>query len=362
MVRGQREDHRDPERERAAMRILITGAAGFIGSHATTVALEAGHEVVTIDGLRYAANPERLKEGAEHRYWDLRSPIPRWLIEELGRFDVVWHFAADSHVDRSLTDPVPFVQGNVAATLNLLEACRNDNHPLGILKDNGYVVQVSTDEVYGPGLEGHAEWSRILPSNPYAASKAAQEAIAISYWRSFGVGLVITNTMNNYGDGQDPEKFIPKAISHLQMGVSMPVHAQWHAASEEWISGSRCWLPVKEHAKALLSLDAALADGRADHLGDRVYQSHHYSSSPVRMNITGPMLSNAGVVRLLAEGLGIRISDDIIEFVDFHSSRPGHDLHYSLDGSAAAKNDVYIAPTFTEVAIDLKALSHRAVL
>jgi dTDP-glucose 4,6-dehydratase len=190
-------------------RILVTGIGGFVGSHfAEHILKNTDWEIVGIDSFRNKGDSLRLRHLAKeprltvHTH-DLQAPISDRMIEVIGSIDYVINIASDSHVDRSISDPVPFVENNVALILNVLEYCRR-------VKPSK-LIQCSTDEVFGPALEGtaHTEWYPILPSNPYAASKAAQNAIAISYWRTYNVPLIITHCMNMIGERQDKEKFIP---------------------------------------------------------------------------------------------------------------------------------------------------------
>ena len=174
---------------------------------------------------------------------DLRAPIHGWLDDRIGAVDAVLHLAAESHVDRSIAGPAPFIRNNVDVTVNMLEWAR---YRPGLT----HFIQVSTDEVYGPAeLHAHAEWDTIRPSNPYAASKACQEAVAFSYWRTYGLPVVIINIMNMFGERQDREKFVPKAIAAVLAGDEVPLHGRPYAAG--WEPSSRCWLHARNFADAL---------------------------------------------------------------------------------------------------------------
>lgn len=200
-------------------RVLITGAAGFAGHHLVEHLLATTDwQLVCLDGLTYAGDIDRLTAiggydptRVEIHWHDLRSPIGPALDERLGRINSVLHLAANSHVERSITDPVPFVMSNVAISTHLLDWAR--------LRGNlSHFIQISTDEVYGPAADGHShtEWEPAIPSNPYAASKAAQEAVAISYWRTFGVPVVITNCWDPKTRVLTPDG--PKGYEDLQIG------------------------------------------------------------------------------------------------------------------------------------------------
>ncbi len=298
-----------------AEHVLVTGAGGFIGHHLVEHWLaNTDDEIVGVVSFRHRGCPLRLRHLQESPrlrivYHDLRGPITLRLAEVIGPVDVVLHLAAQSHVDRSIADPVPFIRNNVDVTLNLLEYAR-------VAKPRLF-VQVSTDEVYGSAAPGqaHSEWSSIVPSNPYAASKAAQEAIAVSYWRTYGAPVVITNTMNNFGERQDPEKFIPLLIRSVLAGERVAIHGQ------DGVPGSRFYLHARNHADALLFLSR------------RLKKAPPYPSltRPLRLNVVGEHeIDNVALAYRIANLLGKPL---VAELVDHHSSRPGHDLRYALDGA-----------------------------
>lgn len=198
-------------------------------------------------------------------------------------------------------------------------------------------VQVSTDEVYGPAAVGHShkEGEPFAPSNPYAASKAAQEMIAFSYWRSFGVPVIITNTMNNFGERQDMEKFVPMTIAKIMRGELNIIHGR--KVDGEWESGSRVWLHARNHADAVKFILENCPVIR--------YSSANQVTAPLRFNVAGDReISNLEIVRMIGRIMGIAPK---VEFVDFHSSRPGHDLRYSLDGEALRAAG-WVMPVSTE--------------
>lgn len=228
----------------------------------------------------------------------------------------IWNIASESHVDRSLEDPVPFVENNVKLILNVLEYAKEVEPEI--------FLQMSTDEVFGPAPEGysHHEWDKIKPSNPYSASKAAQEAIAYSYWRAYNVPVVLTNTMNLIAPGpgyQSSEKFVPLVVSKVANEEEVQIHS-----TPEGVSGSRCWIDVRDFADAWLFLTERLA-------GDPGIR--YYPSMPEelhRYNIVGPEASNLKVAQMIADEMGEAL---YYRMVNFHDSRPGHDPRYSLDGS-----------------------------
>lgn len=297
-------------------RVLLTGSAGFVGSHFVDHFLEkTDWEIIGLDSFRHRGDSLRINPNKD-RYriftCDVGAPISDRVAYEIGPVNYVINMASDSHVDRSITDPVPFLQNNVNIAISMLEYARK-------FRDIEKFIQISTDEVYGPAPEGvnHKEWSPILPSNPYSASKASQEAIGISYWRSYDVPLIITNTMNMFGQRQDKEKFIPLLISKINNGEVVTIHG-----SEDYI-GKRHYLHARNFADGILFL-----------LKDKIptqYADSLHVTIPDRFNIVGEVeLDNLQVAKKVAEILEKPLK---YELVDFHRARPGHDRRYALDRS-----------------------------
>jgi dTDP-glucose 4,6-dehydratase len=238
---------------------------------------------------------------------DLTAPIGERLGHRIGPVDYIWNIASESHVDRSIEDPRPFIENNVSLAITMLDYAR-------IAKPEVF-CQISTDEVFGPAPAGilHGEWAPHIPSNPYSASKSAQEAIAISYWRTFGVPVILTSTMNNIGERQDPEKFVPMCIRRILRGEVVTIHG-----TPEHI-GSRFYLHARNHADALLFLTKKGATNYPD--ADR----------PDKFNVVGEEeIDNLTLANMIADILGKPLN---YKLLDFHSARPGHDLRYALDGS-----------------------------
>jgi dTDP-glucose 4,6-dehydratase len=245
---------------------------------------------------------------------DLRSGIDSVTIAKFGPVDYVLNVASESHVDRSIESPASFIRDNVAIACSVLDYARRVRPQI--------FLQMSTDEVYGPAPSGYAsrEWDVIAPSNPYSASKAAQEAIAFSYWRTYGVPVVITNTMNIVGEMQDPEKFVPMIIKRVLAGKAVTVHTDSHGTP-----GSRFYLHARNLADAWLWL--LNEEGHAWDL----QQYSDGSTRPTRFNIVGEReVNNIELVNMIGGFLG---REPVVELADFHSSRPGHDLRYALDGT-----------------------------
>lgn len=313
------------------MRVLVTGGSGFIGHHVVEHILSnTDWEIVVLDSFRNLGTSSRIRyildntSGSADRLkvmvHDLTAPIDHMTAQEIGDIEVIFNLASESHVDRSISDPVPFIHNNVLLATTVFEYART-------LKNLKAVIQISTDEVYGPvsGDVMHKEWAPILPSNPYSASKAAQEAIAISYWRTYDLPIIISNTMNVAGERQNVEKFIPKVVNSILMGNPISIHAV--KDGDSWISGSRRYLDVKNQADALLFIVNKALDGHPVKYSDGL-------KMPERINVAGEQeIFNDEMVSTISDILGIKAS---VYYVDFKDSRPGHDLHYGLDGEKLA--------------------------
>ena len=313
------------------MKVLLTGAGGFVGHHTLAHLLKTTDwEVVATDSFRHYGVSARIRAvfdelpGERSRVkvvtHDLSTPIDSITAREFGNPDVIINMASDSHVDRSITDPRPFVENNVGLVLTLLEYART-------LPDLITFIQIGTDEVYGPAPVGfnHPEWSPQIPSNPYSASKSAQEAIAIAYWRTYNIPLILTNTMNIIGERQDVEKFVPLIIRSLQKSVPVPVHSIMHANA--WECGSRFYLHARNQADALRFL--------IKHFSGTPHRYTDGLDRPERFNVSGEVeVSNDEMVFLIAKFLGIsKQTSEIIEYVNVEGARPGHDLRYALNGA-----------------------------
>ncbi len=317
-------------------RVLLTGGLGFIGSHTVEHWLRnTDWEIVVMDALRFSGRIERLTDIEAYDpnrvqvvWHDLRSPLHNQIKDAIGDVDYIVNMASDSHVDRSITDPVPFIQNNVSVAVNMLEYARE------VMPQK--FVQISTDEVYGPAPHGysHKENEVHRPSNPYSASKSAQEAIAFSYWRTYGVPLIITNTMNNFGERQHPEKYVPMVMKKILHRELIEVHGK-EKDDGHWDIGSRVWLHARNHGDAIQFI---LNKVQPQLFSDSVIE-------PEKFNVAGEKeIDNLEIVDMIAR---ILECDANYKLVDFHTSRPGHDLRYSLDGTKL-KDYGWVAPMSLE--------------
>ncbi|MGI9950906.1 dTDP-glucose 4,6-dehydratase [Moorellaceae bacterium AZ2] len=290
------------------MKLLITGGAGFIGCNFIRYLLKEHPDwyIVNLDKLTYAGNLENLKSVENnpcHRF--VRGDIAdRELVNHLFReekFDAVANLAAESHVDRSILDPSPFIETNIKGTQVLLEAARQ--HGVKIF------LQVSTDEVYGslePGDPPFTEESPLKPNSPYSASKAAADLLCRAYFRTYGVPVVITRCSNNYGPYQFPEKFIPVCITNALEGKPIPLYGDG--------LNIRDWIHVEDHCRAL---DLVLQKGRPGEVYNIGANNEH---------------TNLEIVKTILKLMGK--PESLITFV---KDRPGHDRRYAIDAQKIRK-------------------------
>jgi len=304
-------------------KVLLTGAGGFFGSHLLRhLMVNTDWEFVCPCSWEHKGTPERLENAIAGMdanrvtviTHDLSAPFTEVTKKRIGKIDIILNIASNSHVDRSIIDPAPFVEGNVKLAINMLEYARECKPEL--------FLQFSTDEVYGvaPAGVNHKEWATIIPSNPYSASKACQEAIAISYWRTYGVPIIITNTMNNFGEMQQGSKFPAMIQKWIENNETVIIHGK------EGQIGTRYYIHSRNKSDALLFI--------LKNLPPHLHESGAVDK-PDRYNIVGDVqLDNLELAQTIAKLMDKELK---YEMVDFHSTRPGHDPHYGLNGSKLKK-------------------------
>jgi dTDP-glucose 4,6-dehydratase len=272
------------------VRLLVTGGAGFIGSHFVKRMLVAGEDVVVLDKFTYAGNPANLPEGVECRHGDIAAEED---VEGIGAVDAIVNFAAETHVDRSILGPEDFVRTDVLGTLVLLQAAE---------RLSARFVQVSTDEVYGdvePGWSSRED-DPLHPSSPYSAAKAGGDLQVLAAVRTFGVNASITRGSNTYGPHQYPEKILPLFTTNALDGEALPLYGDGRQI--------RDWLHVEDHCAAI---ELVLREGAAGEVYNVGASEEH---------------ENVELTRVIVERLGV--DPALVRHVD---DRAGHDRRYSLE-------------------------------
>jgi dTDP-glucose 4,6-dehydratase len=303
--------------------VLITGGAGFIAHHVIQLFLtKTDWNIITLDRLDYSGNLNRLSEVLQQFdekdrkrvkivFHDLKAEINPLVSSFIGKPDIILHLAASSHVDRSITHPMEFIMDNTIGTANLLEYARKlDNLEL--------FLYFSTDEIFGVAPPGvfYKERDRYNSTNPYSASKAAGEEFCVAYENTYKLPMMITHTMNVFGERQTPEKFIPLCIKRVLNDEKVFIHSD----SSKTIAGSRFYIHAADVADALLFLLTKNPDVNLD-----------YGNAKCRkFNIVGKEeIDNLTLAQMIASAQNKELN---YEMIDFHSSRPGHDLRYALSG------------------------------
>ncbi len=304
---------------------LITGGAGFIAHHLIARILnETDWNIVTLDRLDYSGNLNRLNDILEFQctpeqrkrvrvvWHDLKAELNPLVRKEIGKVDYVLHLAAGSHVDRSIDYPMEFVMDNVVGTCNILDFARSQDNIERFL-------YFGTDEVFGPAPDGikYKEEDRYNSTNPYSASKAGGEELAVAYENTYKLPVYVTHTMNVFGERQHPEKYIPMCIRRARDGDVITVHSD----RTKTIAGSRHYIHADDVSSAVLFL--------LNYQG--TFAPTWGNAKCPKFNIVGSEeLNNLELAQIIADAQGKELN---YEMVDFHSSRPGHDLRYALDGN-----------------------------
>jgi dTDP-glucose 4,6-dehydratase len=292
-------------------KVLVTGGAGFFGHHLVEHLLkETDYEIVVLDKLNYASKGyDRLRDIGVYddrritRFaHDFTLPIVDGLAHEIGAVDYILHVGAETHVDNSISNPEPFVRSNVLGTFQMLEYARR-------IDSLEWFLYFSTDEVFGPapGRTNYKEWDRYNSTNPYSATKAAGEELCLAWANTYKLPVKITHTMNLIGERQHPEKYVPSCIKKIIARQKITVHGDRTKTQ----AGSRFYLHARNAADAVCFI---LKE----------------SAQREKYNIVGQQeIDNLTLARKIAVILDMPMD---YELVDFHGSRPGHDLRYGLDG------------------------------
>lgn len=309
-------------------RVLLTGGAGFIGHHIIDLFLrETDWEIVSLDRLDYSGNlnrldsivgsfPKETQKRVKVVWHDLKAPITELTANFIGPVDIILHLAASSHVDRSISHPMEFVFDNTVGTVNVLDFARTQ-------KNLERMIYFSTDEIFGiapPGI-AYKERDRYNSTNPYSASKAAGEEFCVAYENTYKLPIFITHTMNVFGERQHPEKYIPMCIRKVRDDETIYIHSD----STRTIPGSRFYIHGADVADAMYFL----LNLNEEQLR-KVYKPDFGGAKCPKFNVVGKEeINNLQLAQYIADAQGKSLK---YEMVDFHTSRPGHDLRYALSG------------------------------
>ncbi len=276
--------------------IIVTGGMGFIGSNFIRFleASEFSGNLLNVDALKMGSNTKNLEGLKLKGYSFLNRDLSEKKVD-VENFDCIFNFASETHVDRSIADPELFLKNNIWLVFNILEAIR-------LSKSNIRLIHASTDEIYGDALSGSFdESSPVRPSNPYSATKVAQEALILSYVRTYGIDAVITRSSNNFGPYQFPEKFIPKTIIRAMLGLKVPLYGNGKQV--------RSWIFAEDNVRAMLLVS--------------------------EKGVKGEIYNIPGVQEIMNKDLAtkiLKIMGKDESFLEFVEDRPGHDIRYSING------------------------------
>jgi dTDP-glucose 4,6-dehydratase len=293
------------------MKLLVCGGYGFIGSTFIKNHLKNFPQdtIINIDNLTIGSNKLNLSEINNENYSFIKEDIKNFNeIEKISKdVDLIVNFAAETHVDRSIANPKPFIETNILGTFSLLESSR---------KHNIMFVHISTDEIYGDleNKESFNEDDILKPSNPYSATKAAADLLVGSYKRTYGIDCIITRCTNNFGPNQFPEKLIPKTIIRASKNLKIPLYGDGNQI--------RSWIHVLDHVAAI---DDLISKGKSGEI----------------YNITAwNEISNRDIVKKI-----LKIMNKPFTLIEFVPDRPGHDKHYSIN-SSKIKNEINWIPKY----------------
>ena len=284
-------------------KILVTGGLGFIGSNLIKILLKKKYNVINLDKVSYSSNFYNTKNFSNHKnYKFLKCDLAD--KKKLNKIIGIFNLAAETHVDRSIDDPSPFIKSNILGLFNLLEVIRKYHK----LNKKIKLIHISTDEVYGDVLSGRSkETDAYKPSSPYAASKASSDHLVSSYIRTYGIPAIITNCSNNYGPRQHPEKLIPKMIYNILNNKPLPIYGKG--------LNSREWIYVDDHCEALEKIYKKGKIGNFYNIGSNINVNN--------INLMKQLLKIIKTTHKIGDKVKIK----------FVSDRPGHDLRYAINSN-----------------------------
>ena len=294
-------------------KILVTGGLGFIGSNLIDYLLDKKKHIINVDKISYSSNFFNVKKHSKNKLYkfyklDITDKKKFLKLLKKEKPSVIFNLAAETHVDRSIDSPYEFIKNNILGIYTILDSLRTYNKKYPKIK----LIHISTDEVYGDIIKGRSDENyKYLPSSPYAASKAASDHLASSYFRTYNTPVIVTNCSNNYGPKQHPEKLIPKLIYNILNNKPLPIYGKGH--------NSREWIYVTDHCDALYKVYQKGKIGQFYNIGSNIN------------------LKNIQVCKLLlkeAKNL-LRLGNKVK--IDFVKDRPGHDTRYALDSNKIIK-------------------------
>ena len=300
-------------------KIIVTGGLGFIGSNLIKILLKKNYSVINLDKITYASNFYNVKDFRKHKNYkfikcDINDQKKITSIIKKYKPQGIFNLAAETHVDRSIDGPSPFIKNNIYGTFNLLEVVRKFSKK----NKNFKLIHISTDEVYGDVLKGRSKENHsYVPSSPYAASKASSDHLVSSYIRTFNINAIITNCSNNYGPRQHPEKLVPKLIYNILNNKKLPIYGKG--------KNSREWIYVDDHCEALIKVFNKGKKGEFYNIGSNKNLNN--------LEITNSLLKIAK--KNVKYGKNVKIK--------FVKDRPGHDMRYAID-SRKIKNKLNWKP------------------